>query len=95
MYLLLLVLEISLNLSSDASHKQKRFFNILFKKNFDFIASKKDNIITFYLNFILLPAKINFIPEKRNHKKDAIMLYGSSRVKIILILSTKIVSLYI
>lgn len=60
----LLVLEISLNLTLDTSHKHGRFFKTLLKKSFKFISSRRSNIVIFDLSFMLLLAAIDLIVEE-------------------------------
>lgn len=91
----MLVLKILLNLSPDADHKGVRFFEILVKKGFEFVSSKKSNTIIFNLDFILLPAETNLILEKQSCKKDELETCGIYHVKIVLALLTKVVALYI
>lgn len=94
MYFLLLVLGISVNLGSDVDYKPDRFFKILLEKNFKFILSRRTNIITFNLSFILLLAKVNSILEKQSCKKDEFETYNISYLKIIFILLIKKIVFY-
>lgn len=63
------MLRISLDLDPDASYKQDRFFENLLQKTLKFVLSRRDNIITFNFNFILLPAEVNLILEKQGCKR--------------------------
>lgn len=65
------------------------------KTDFKFVSSKRDGIIAFNLSFLMLPAKIDPISEERDRKKDAFRAHSLSRVKIILALLIKEVTLYV
>lgn len=91
----MLILRIQFNFSLNAIYKQGRFFKILSKKDLKFILSRRNSIIVFNLNFILLPAKIDLVTEKQICKKYMLGNRGSGHIKIILVLSTKIVAFYI
>ena len=65
------------------------------EKGFEFVPSREDGIVAFYLSFVLLPAEVNPISEERSRKGDAFVACGSGRVKMILTLSTKIIALYV
>lgn len=86
---LLLVLRIPLDLSSDISYKQYGFSKVLSKKSFKFVLSSRDNIVAFYLNFVLLLAEVNLISKKQCRKKDVLLARGISYIKMLLALSTK------
>lgn len=92
---LLLVLKILLNLSSDAIYKCNRFSKIILEKSLKFISNKKNYIVAFNLSFVLLSVKVNPILEKQDYKKDALVAYGTSHIKIILILLTNVIVFYI
>ena len=94
LYFLLLVLEIPLDLGPDVSYEQGRFSETLPKEGLEFVLSKQLNIVVFNLHFVLLPAKINPVSEKRGRKRDAFMARSSGRVKMILTPSTKVIALY-
>ena len=95
LYFLLLVLRIPLDLGPDASHKQGRFSKTLPEKGLEFVPSRGDGIVTFNLSFVLLLAEVNPVSEERICKKDAFVAHGSSRIKIILTVITKIIALHI
>lgn len=84
-----------LNLSSDASYKQSKFFKILPEKNFKFISSRENSIITFNLSFVLLLVKVDLILKKKSCKENVFMACSTSCVKIIFTLLTKIIAFYI
>lgn len=86
MYFFLLVLGILLNLGSDAGYKQGRFSEILPEKSLEFVLSKESNIVAFNLNLVLLSLKIDSILEKQSCKRDALVAYSTSHIKIILAL---------
>lgn len=92
--LFLLVLGIPLDLSPDGSHKGGRFSKTLPEKSFKFILSKRYGIITFNLRFVLLPLKVNYIPKEQSRKKYTLRAFGTSRIKIIFAILTKIVAFY-
>lgn len=56
------------------------------KEYLKFISRRKDNIVTFNQNFVLLLAKIDLIPKKQGCKKDALAICSSSHIKIVFIL---------
>lgn len=66
----LLVLNIYLNFYLDISYKQDRFFDVLVKKNFEFVIYKKNDIVLFNLSLVLLLAKVNSISKKQKLKKN-------------------------
>lgn len=82
LYFFLLVLRVFFNFILDAIYKSNRFIKILLKKDFKFILSRVDNIVLFYLSFILLPAKIDFLLEEQGHKKNMLIVCDISYVKI-------------
>ena len=94
LYFLLLVLRIPLDLGPDASYEQSRFFETWPEKDFKFVPSRKDSIVTFNLSFVLLQAEINPVLEERGCKRDAFMAHGSGCVEMILILSKEIIAFY-
>lgn len=95
LYFLLLVLEILLNLSLDVDHKCNRFFKIFLEKSLEFVLSKRSVIISLYLGYMLLLAKVDLVFEEQSCKKKKLVAHGTGCVKIVPILSTKIVVLYL
>lgn len=95
LYFFLLILRFSLNLSPNASYKQDKFPKILLKKDFEFILNKRGNIILFDLNFILLLREIYLVIKKPNNKKNTFRTYSIGYVKIIFVLLTKTIAIYI
>lgn len=95
LYFLLLVLRIPLNLVPDASHKQGKFPKTLLGKSLKFISSRGGGIIVFKLSFVLLPAEINLIAKEQSCKKNAFKTNGIRHIKMILVLPTKVITLYI
>ena len=67
----------------------------MLEKSFKFVLGRGEGTIVFNLSFILLPAEVDTITEKRGCKRDALITYSTGRVKMILALSTKVVALYI
>lgn len=94
MNLFLLVLRILLDLSLDINYKDSEFSKTLLEKDHDFVQSKGDDTVIFNLGLVLLPAKINPIPEKQSYKRNALRVYGNGYVKIVLAPSTNVVTLY-
>lgn len=62
--LLLLLLKIPLDLSTDISHKGSGFSKTLVKKNLEFVLNKGPVTVTFKLDFVLLPVEVDFVLEK-------------------------------
>lgn len=89
------MLRIQLDFNLDISYKQCRFLKTLLKKDFEFVLSNRDSIIAFYLSFVLLLAKIDFILEEQDYKKDELAAYDTSCIKIIFALLIKVVIFYI
>lgn len=89
-----MVLEILLNLGPNTDHKQNRFSKTLLEKNLKFILYKGDNIVIFNLDLVLLLTEVNSIQEEQDCKKNALVTYDTSCIKIILVLLIKIVSFY-
>ena len=95
LYFLLLMLGISLDFGLDTSYKRGRFSKTLLEKSFEFVPSRRDDIVTFNLSFMLPLAEVNPVSGKRSRKRDAFMACSSGRVKMIFTLMTKIIALYI
>lgn len=94
MYFLMLVFKISLNLGLDNSHKQGGFSKNLSKKSLKLVLNKESSTIAFNLNFILLPAEVNLVLEKKSRKKNAYMACSFSCVKKILTLLAEVVKVH-
>ena len=94
LYFFLLILRILLNPSSDVSYKQGGFSEILLKDDFEFVTSRKNNIVTFNLSFILLLVEADLISEKQSCEKDAFVVPSSGHIEIIFILLTEVIALY-
>lgn len=94
LYFLLLILKIALNFGPDVGHKWDEFFEVLLKKSLKFVPNKESGPITLNLGFMLLPTEVDLILEKQSCKENALMAYGTSCVKIILALLTKVIPLY-
>lgn len=91
MYFFLFILEILFDFSPNASYKQNRFFESLLKKGFEFILNRENGFIVFNLSFVLLPAEVDYVLEKRSCKEDILMAPGINYVKIVLALPTKVI----
>lgn len=89
------MLKILFNLNLDADYKNNEFFETLLKKNFEFIPSKRNSNIIFNLSLILLLAEIDLISEEQSYKGDILGVYNTRHIKIVFVLSTKIVALHI
>lgn len=63
LYFFLFVLGILLIHGSDTSHKQSRFSKTLLDKNLKFVLNRDSSTVVFNLGLILLPAKVDPIPE--------------------------------
>lgn len=81
--------------SLNASYKSGEFFKTLLKKDLKFVLYKRDSIVIFNLDLMLLLVKINLITEKQGCKKIVLGIYGIGCVKIVLTLLTKVIILYI
>lgn len=95
MYFLLLVLKIPIHLSLDIGCKKSKFSKTLLEKSFEFILNKRGNIITLNLGFLLLQIKVNPISEKQIYKKDVLIAYDNSYIKMIFAILIKLVVFYI
>ena len=94
LYFLLLVLEIPLDLGPDASYKRDRFSKTLPEKGLKFVLSRRNNIVAFNVNFVLLLIEVNPILEEQSRKGDMFVACGSGCIKMILTLLTETIALY-
>lgn len=94
LYFFLIVLKILLNFGTNANYKQDKFSKTLLEKSLEFFLSKKNGIVTFNLNFILLPTEVNFVSKKQSHKKKALIICDIGRVKIVFALLTEVMALH-
>lgn len=92
---LLLILKIPLNLSLDADYKRNRFFKILTKKSFEFVSSRRDKTVVLNLSFMLLPAEIDLILKKQGCERVSLLARGTGCIEIVLVLLTKVVTVYV
>lgn len=95
LYFILLMLGIPFNFGPDTSHKQGRFFNTLWKEDFEFIPSREDGIIVFELGLMLLLVEIDFVVEKQSRKMNKFKACSTGRIKMIFALPTEVVALHI
>lgn len=72
--------------------KKNRFLEILLEKNLEFVLCKKDNIIAFNLNFMLLLAKIDLISEIQSRRKETLIVCNIGYIKIVLALLAKVIA---
>lgn len=86
----LLVLRIPLNLSPDAITNMIDFRRLYLKKVLKFFLSRKSDTVACNMSLVLLPVKIDLIVKEQNRKKHAFKARGSGRIKIILVLPTKV-----
>lgn len=91
----LLVLRIPLNFGPDANDKCRGFSETLLEKGLEFSLSNGKDILAFYISFVLLPTKVNSIPNKKSRKRDTFGACGISCDTIIYALLTKVVILYV
>lgn len=90
-----MVLNISFNLTLDAIYKYNRFFKSLQKKVFKHVLIMKIGPTLFNLSFMLLPAKFDLFSKKKYYKKYEYQIFCTGHLKIIPILTNKIVTSYI
>ena len=95
LYFLLWILGISLNLGPDIGYKQGGFCKTLLEKSLEFVLNKSGCFVALNLGLVLLPAEVDLIPEKRGYEGNKLGAHGTSTVKKILALLTKVVILYI
>lgn len=79
----------------DISYKWYKFSETLLEKGIQFVPSKGSGIIALNLGFILLLAEVDPILKKQGYKKDVLVACSTSRIKIVLVLLTKVVALYL
>lgn len=94
MYFFLLVLEVFFDLISNVVYKYDRFSETLLEESLEFVSFEKNNPVLLNYSFVLLAVEIDSILEKQSCKKDVFMVHGIGHVKIILILSAKVITLY-
>lgn len=58
------MLEIPLNFNLDTDYQYNKFSQTMSKKRINFDLSKKDSIVAFNLNIVLLLVEIDFISKK-------------------------------
>lgn len=87
-----MILGIPLNFNLDASLKQNEFSKILLEKTLEFVSNRRDSIIAFKLDLVLLLAKVDLILKKQDCKKNVLVVYSNSNVKMIFALSINIIA---
>lgn len=95
LYFFLLVLEISLNFCLDIGHKRDKFSKILLEKDLKFILNKGDGTVMFNLSLVLLLVEVDFILAKQGCIRHAFVVCHIGHIKIILALSTEVITFYI
>lgn len=86
---------ITFDLIADVTYKEDKFSKVLLKKNCKFVVSKKNGFVSFNWDYLLLLAKIDFIIEKQNCKKNALIIYSTENIKMILLPLIEVVSIYL
>lgn len=61
---LLLEFKIPLDLSLSIGHKNNKFFEALLEKSLKFVLNRKNGTVASNFGLVLLPTKIDLIPEK-------------------------------
>lgn len=89
----LLVLEISHNPTSDIGYKYSKFSKTLLEKSPEFVSSRRDGIVIFNLDLILLLTKVNSISNKHGYKMDTLAICGIDYIKIVFVLPIKGITL--
>lgn len=64
------------------------------EKDFEFVPSRRNGIITFNLGNLLLSAKFDFIAEEHSRKRYVLKIYYTGHVKMIFTLSTKMIAFH-
>lgn len=64
LYLFLLILKVFFNFVLDTIYKYSKFFKALLEKSLEFFPDKKGSPVLFFLRFMLLLLKIDFIRKK-------------------------------
>lgn len=83
-----------LDFSLDTSYKSSAFSKTLPKKGLEFILNKRESTVIFNLGHMLLLTKVGLIPEKQGNKENVFKTYGIDCVKMLLVLSIKVIPLY-
>lgn len=89
------MLRIPLDLSLNAGYKQHQFSKTLPKKNLEFFLNRENNTLTFNVSFVPLLAEVNLMSKEQGCKKNAFKVYGTSHVKMIIVLLTEVITFYI
>lgn len=61
----------------------------------EFVLCKKSNTLALNFNFVLLPIKVDLVSKKQSCKEDAYVACSFDCVKIVLILSKKVIAFYV
>lgn len=64
LYLFLLILKVFFNFVLDTIYKYSKFFKALLEKSLEFFPGEKGSPVLFFLRFMLLLLKIDFIIKK-------------------------------
>lgn len=89
-----MVLGVFFDLILNVVYKCGRFSKILLEKSLKFVPCKRSYFVSFYPSLVLLLAEVDSISEEQSCKRDKLVAYDISRVKIILVFLTEIVTLY-
>lgn len=84
MHFFLFILEVYFNIALN------QFFKILLKKNSKLILNKKFKFILFFLYYMLLLLRFDYLLEKHSYKKDVIGIYSYKYFEIFFALLVKI-----
>ena len=84
-----------LNFTLNGILKWLEISNIVSKESFELVLVNQDNIVHILLLFILLPAKVDIVLEKRHNKKILVKAFNSGGGKIVLKLLTAVVIFHV
>lgn len=90
-----LILRISLDFSSVATHQNLRISKTFAEKHLKLVSYNQNRAVCILFSLILLLAEVNSVSKKKPSKKNSISALSSNSDKIILILLTKIVTFYV
>lgn len=88
------MLKILLDFYPNISHKSSKFSKTLLEKSLEFVSSRKDNTVTFNLDFVLFPVEIDPILKEYCYKRNAFAARGTGCVEILLPLLIEVIVLY-
>ena len=65
------------------------------EKYLEFVSKNQNRTFTFYLPFMLLPTKVDAVPQKKGCKQNSVQLDGSAGSKIVFVVLTKIITFHV